>query len=73
MTELKIRLKRTRHNDDGIAQLIARLHAASVPAQPFAVDEVRAGELEAHSGAAKAANRLAVEGVSGLTLAHQRP
>ena len=54
------------------AQLLARLHPAALPAQPFAVDEVGAGELDAHARAAKAADRFAVEGVGGVILADQR-
>ena len=62
----------TQHLVSG-AELLACLHPAALAAQPFAVDEVRTGELDAHTGVAKAADRFAVEGVGGASVADQRP
>ena len=47
--------------------------AAALAAQPFAVEQVRAGELHADAGAAEPVDRLAVEALGGLALAEQRP
>ena len=54
------------------AQLLARVDPAALAAQPLAVEQVGAGELEAHAGAAKPLDRLAVEALGGLAVAEQR-
>src|SRR5438105_4147271 len=56
----------------GDAQLLARVDAAALAAQPLAVEQMRAGELHAHAGTAEACDRLAVVTLSDLTLAQQR-
>ena len=43
------------------AQLLARVEAAALAAQPFAVEQVRASELQRDAGAAEPLDRLAVE------------
>jgi hypothetical protein len=44
----------------GGAQLLARVQAAAFAAQPFAVDEVSAGERDANAGASEPLDRLAI-------------
>ena len=41
--------------------------------EPFAVEQTGAGELDANPGALEPLDRLTVEGVGVLPLAHQRP
>ena len=55
------------------AQLSSRVHAAALASEPFAVEQTSAGELDANPGALEPLDRLVVEGVGGLPLAHQRP
>ena len=57
----------------GGAQLLARVDAPVLAPQPFAVEQVGAGELDADPGALEPLDRLAVERVGLLALAHQRP
>ena len=45
----------------GRPQLLARVHAPPFAAQPLAVEQVRAGELDPHAGAPQAVDRLAVQ------------
>ena len=45
----------------GDAQLLARVDAPALAAQPLAVEQVRAGELRPQPGAAEPLDRLAVE------------
>ena len=45
----------------GGAQLLARVDAAALAAQPLAVEQMAAGELDADAGTAEARDRLAVE------------
>jgi hypothetical protein len=56
----------------GGAQLLARVEALAFAAQPFAVEEVGAGECNADAGAAEPVDRLAVEALGGLAVAQQR-
>ncbi|MGH3224270.1 MAG: ATP-binding protein, partial [Streptosporangiaceae bacterium] len=56
----------------GGAQLLPGLRAAALAAQPFAVEQVGAGKLRAKLGAAQPVDRLPVQAVGGLALAHQR-
>ena len=55
------------------AQLLARVHAPVLAPQPLAVEQAGAGELDADPGALEPLDRLPVEGVRILSLAHQRP
>jgi hypothetical protein len=45
--------------------------ATALPTQPFAVQQVRAGEFCPNAGVAKPLDRLAVEGLGGFALAQQ--
>jgi hypothetical protein len=54
------------------AQLLARLQPPPLAAQPLAVDEVRAGEVHAHTRAPERVDRLAVEPLGGLAFAEER-
>src|SRR5439155_8738159 len=54
------------------AQLITRVHAATLAPEPFAVEQTRACELDADPGALEPLDRFTVEGVCVLSLAHQR-
>ena len=47
------------------AQLLAGVEAAALAAQPLAVEEMRAGQLGAHAGAAEPVDRLAVQALGG--------
>jgi hypothetical protein len=51
------------------AQLLARVAAAALPAQPFPVQQMGAGELDVHPGPAQVGERLAVEALGFLALA----
>src|SRR4051794_946389 len=53
------------------AQLITRIHPATLSPEPFAVEQMRAGELDADPGALEPLDRLAVQSVRDLALAHQ--
>ena len=55
------------------AQLLARLAPPALPAQPLAVQEVRARERDPDAGAAEPLDRLAVEALGLFALAHERP
>src|ERR1700733_6932745 len=55
----------------GGAQLLAGVAAAALAAQPFAVEQVGAGQLHAQAGAAEAVNRLPVPAVGDLAAAQQ--
>src|ERR1700691_5707624 len=57
----------------GGAQLLPRVLPATLPAQPFAVQQVRAGQLSADPGPAQPLDRLPVGAVGGLTVAEQSP
>ena len=56
----------------GAPQLLARIHPSVLAAQPLAVEQVGASELEADAGAAKPLDRLTVEVLGGLAVAEQR-
>jgi hypothetical protein len=56
----------------GRAQLLARVDAPALAAQPLAVEQMGAGELDADAGTPEARDRLAVEVLGGLVLAQQR-
>src|SRR4051794_21748955 len=55
-----------------LAQLLTRVNAAALAAQPFAVEEMRASEFDAHMGAAESLDGLAVKALGGIALAEQR-
>ena len=55
----------------GGAQLLARVDAPVLAAQPLAVEQMGAGELHADAGTAEAFDRLAVETVGDVALAEQ--
>ena len=55
----------------GGAQLLARVDAAALAAQPLAVEQVGAGELRTQRRSAEPLDRLAVERVGGRPLAQQ--
>src|SRR2546430_5847140 len=57
----------------GGAELFARVHPAVLTPQPLAVDQVRAGDLRPERRAAEASDRLEIQGLRCLALAHQRP
>ena len=67
----RLQADRVEHRVGG-AQLLARVHAPALAAQPLAVEQVRAGELRSQPGPAEAVDRVAVRAVGGLALAHQR-
>src|SRR4051812_36991161 len=54
-------------------QLPSGVHAAAVAAEPFAVEQTSAGELDPNSGALEPLDRLTVESIGVLPLDHQRP
>jgi hypothetical protein len=56
----------------GGAQLFARVEASALASQLLAVDELRAGQLDAHAAAAQPLDRLPVEAICDLAVAHQR-
>jgi hypothetical protein len=53
------------------AELVARVDAPLLAAQPLAVEQVRAGELCAQ-GSAKVLDRVAEPAHGGVALAHER-
>ena len=55
----------------GRAQLLARVDAAALAAQPFAVEQMAAGELDAQAGPAEPRDRLTVEIVGDIAVAEQ--
>ena len=67
------RLHADRHEQIvGCAKLFACLDTPILPAQPLAVEEVRACEIGPESRAAEAVDGFAVEALGGLTLAQER-
>ena len=54
------------------AQLLARVDAPALAAQPLAVQQARAGELGREPRAAEALDGLAVEALGGVAVAQQR-
>ena len=56
----------------GHAQLIARLAAAALPAQPLPVQQMSAGQLDADAGPAQPLDGLPVQALGLLSLAQQR-
>ena len=61
---------RVEHREGG-AQLVAGVAAAPLAAQPLAVQQPGAGQLGAEPGAGEPADRLAVAGLGGCSLAEQ--
>ncbi len=57
----------------GGAQLLPRVHAAVLPAQPLPVEQVTAGQFGTDAGAAEAVDGLTVQPLGGLALAEQGP
>ena len=57
----------------GCAEMLARVDAALLAAQPFAVQEMRTGELGPKPRTAQPLDRLPVQTVGYLTFAQQRP
>src|SRR5262249_677114 len=57
----------------GRAQLLARVEPPALPAQPFTVEEMRAGQVRAQLGSAQPVDRVAVQGLGGGAVAQQRP
>ena len=56
----------------GGVQLLARVAAAALSAQPFTVEEVSAGEFGARGGRAQMTDRLTVQALGRVALAQQR-
>ena len=54
------------------AELVARIHAAVLAAQPLAVAELRAGEVDCAAGAAEPLDGLLVQGLGGAAVAQLR-
>jgi hypothetical protein len=54
------------------AQLLARVTAAALAAQPLAVEQVRAGQLRADPGAAEPLDRLEIPALGAGVVAEQR-
>ena len=57
----------------GCSQLLARVAPAALAPQPFAVQEMTAGELDADAGAGEPLDRLAVEHLGSFPVIEQRP
>jgi hypothetical protein len=57
----------------GGAELCARVHPAVLTPQPLAVEQVRGAELRPERRAAEPSDRLEIQGLRCLVLAHQRP
>ena len=53
------------------AQLLARVVAAALPAQPFPVQQMGAGQVDAEPGPGEAGDRLAVQALGQLTVTHK--
>ena len=51
---------------------VARIDAAAVPAKPFPVEQMRAGEFSAHAGTVQPLDRLAVQSLSFGSITEQR-
>src|SRR3954447_19021904 len=56
-----------------MTQLLARVEPAALPTQPFAVQEVSAGELHPDASPGEPLYRLAIEPLGGLAIAKERP
>src|SRR3954465_12277244 len=56
-----------------MAQLLPRVEPAALPTQPFAVQEVSAGELHPDASPGEPLDRLAIEPLGGLAIANERP
>jgi hypothetical protein len=56
----------------GSPQLLARFHAPLLTAQPFAVHQVGAGEMDRDAAAPEAVDRLPVQAVRSRAVAEQR-
>jgi hypothetical protein len=56
----------------GDTELLASIHPAALPAQPFAVQKVGSGEMHHHAGAREPLDGFAIEGFGVLTLAEER-
>jgi len=54
-------------------QLLSRVNASALAAQPLAVEQMRPGELDADLGAGKVLDRLPVQTLCRRTFAQQRP
>src|SRR3984957_7741596 len=66
----------SRHRGEAVVgspELLARVPAAVLPAEPLAVQKMGAHQGGTHAGAAEALDRLTVEALGGLTVADQRP
>src|SRR4051794_4794800 len=57
----------------GGAELLARIDPAILAAQPLPVEQMSPGELGAQPGAAQPLDRLAMQALGTLTLAHECP
>jgi hypothetical protein len=57
----------------GGAKLLAGVDAAIFPAQPFPVQQVRAGQFRTHPGMAEPLDRLTVQTVGVFAVAQQSP
>jgi hypothetical protein len=57
----------------GDTQLLARINAAVLAAQPLPVEQVRPGELRTQPRTAQPIDRFAVQAVGGRAVAQQRP
>src|SRR5437879_13863847 len=55
-----------------MAQLLASVDPAALAAQPFAVEEVSAGELHPDASPGEPLDRLAIEPLGGLAIAKER-
>jgi hypothetical protein len=56
----------------GGPQVLARFHSPLLAAQPFAVHQVGAGEMDGDAAASEAVDRLPVQGVRSRAVAQQR-
>ena len=52
----------------GDPKLCPSIDAATLPSEPFAVQQMRAGEVCSHTGTAETLDRLEVETLGGVTL-----
>src|SRR5829696_5832260 len=56
----------------GGSKVFARLESSAGAAQPFAVEQMRAGELHPHPRAAEMVDRFAIEGLGVIALTQER-
>jgi hypothetical protein len=56
----------------GRAQVLARFDSPLLAAQPFAVHQVGAGEMNRYAAAPEAVDRFPVQGVRGRAVTEQR-